>query len=225
MKVYGTVFLGNPRSDFALNTQESSFSMKLPMIVLATICVFIGVAPMLVSDSIYRVIGVCCPHVKLEYLDLNTVAPLKNISILAVVLIAGITGAAFAVLLRKRAHPGVVTWDCGYARPSNQMQYTASSFAQSITLLFQWVLRPSEHKPHLTGSFPGPSKMSTHVNEIVLDRLLVPISCVFERWAIWFHRFQQGLIQHYILYILITLFLMLCTQMPIREFVIHWFTH
>lgn len=225
VKVYGAVFLGNSCSDFALNTKESSFSMKLPMVILATICVLIGVAPMLVSDSIYRVIGVWSPHLKVEYSDLNTFAPLNNISIMSVLLIAGIAGAAFVLLFRKQVQPAVVTWDCGYARPSNQMQYTASSFAQSITMLFQWVLRPNEHKPHLTGIFPKPSKMSSHVSEIVLDMLLVPISHVFERWASWFHRFQQGLIQHYILYILITLFLMLCTQMPIKKFVIHWFTH
>ena len=33
-----------------------------------------------------------------------------------------------------------VTWDCGYARPTARMQYTASSFAQPLTTLFRWLL-------------------------------------------------------------------------------------
>ena len=225
VKVYGAVFLGNPRSHFAMHTHESPFSMRVPMIVLGGICVLIGVAPVLVDSSICSAIAIWSPEIELKQLSLNSVAPLFNISIMAVVLVAGIVGATFVVVFRKRVQPSVGTWDCGYTRPSNRMQYTASSFAQSIAILFQWVLRPSEHKPHLVSTFPESTKMSSHVDEIVLDRCLIPAGKVIGRWASWFHRFQQGLMQHYILYILITLVLMLCTQMPIRELFLHWFTH
>lgn len=225
VKVYGAVFLGNPRSDFALHTHESSVSMRAPMVVLAAICLLIGVAPMLVSSSISRAIAVWNPAVEINLFSLNTVAPLYNISIMALVLAAGILGATFVVVFRKRVQSSVGTWDCGYARPSNQMQYTASSFAQTIVTLFQWILHPHEHKPSLTGNFPNPANLSSHVDEIVLDRFLVPVGHAVGRWANWFHRFQHGLMQHYILYILITLFLMLCTQMPMKEFFLNWFIH
>ena len=225
VKVYGAVFLGNPRSDSALHTHESSISMRAPMVVLAAVCVIIGVAPMLVGNSISRAIAVWNPAVDMNLFNLNTVAPLSKISIMAFVLFAGIVGAALVVVFRKKVQSSVGTWDCGYARPSNRMQYTASSFAQTIASLFQWILRPHEHKPYLTGNFPDPANLNSHVDEIVLDRFLVPVGHAVGRWASWFHRFQQGLIQHYILYILITLFLMLCTQMPIKELFLHWFTH
>lgn len=225
VKVYGAVFLGNPRSSSAMHTHESSISMRIPMVVLSVVCVLIGVAPMLVGSCISQVVAVWSPAVALSPPGLNTIVPLFKISVIAMVLVAGIAGAVLVAVFRKRVPSSVGTWDCGYARPSNQMQYTASSFAQSIVGLFRWVLHPHEHKPQLAGIFPKPAKMSSHVDEIVLDRLLVPGGRAFGRWANWFHRFQQGIIRHYILYILIALLLMLCTQMPIKEVFLHWFSH
>jgi hydrogenase-4 component B len=231
VKVYGTVFLGNPRSHNTKHCHESALSMRWPMVILAAVCVLIGIAPMLVSNGIDRAIAVWNPVIGLNPLSLTTVTPLIKISILALILITGIVVATIFIMYRntKATNPSVLantgTWDCGYACPTNQMQYTASSFAQSIVTLFQWVLRPREHNPHLTGIFPKPVHMSSHIDEIVLDRILLPISRITGRCTGWFHRFQQGLIQQYILYILITIFLMLCTQMPIKEFISHWFTH
>jgi hypothetical protein len=53
----------------------------------------------------------------------------------------------------------------------------------------------------------------------VLDRLLVPAARGAERLFHWFHRFQQGLTQHYILYVLITLVLMLSTLIPFGDLI------
>jgi hypothetical protein len=45
-----------------------------------------------------------------------------------------------------------------------------------------------------------------------------------EEWFAWFHRFQRGLTQHYVLYILLTLLAFLCSLFPFRQIVAHWFT-
>jgi hydrogenase-4 component B len=97
------------------------------------------------------------------------------------------------------------------------MQYSASSFAQMIILLFRWVLRPRVHHSPVQGNFPAPAHLHTHVDDAVLDRLLMPFSRAVERWFGWCHRFQQGLTQHYVLYILITVILMLAPLVPINE--------
>jgi hypothetical protein len=88
-----------------------------------------------------------------------------------------------------------------------------------IVAMFGWALRPKVHRPHLSGLFPLPSKMNSHVDDIVLDRFLLPAGLRIERCFGWFRRFQQGLIQHYVLYILIVLLLMLCTLISIKELV------
>lgn len=115
---------------------------------------------------------------------------------------------------RESGGPGIGTWDCGYARPTARMQYTASSFARSIADMFGWVLRPRLHRPRVEGAFPASSAMESHVDDATLDRVIVPASRELERRFGWFRRFQQGLTQHYVLYILIIVLALLGTLVP-----------
>ncbi len=221
VKVYGAVFLGLPRH-YHSNHQESPLFMTVPMMILAGICVAIGIAPMLFTPVLSRVVAIWNPSMQLGGISLNTSAPLLQISLISIALIAGVLITGLVAVDKKRARYAV-TWDCGYAKPDSRMQYTASSFAQSIVCLFSWVLRPREHNPHLKEYFPKSQKMKSHIDEIILSRVLVPASNTFVRLCRFFHRFQHGLIQHYILYILITLFLMICIQMPFKELIYQWF--
>ncbi len=105
------------------------------------------------------------------------------------------------------------------------MQYTASSFAKTITGLFAWGLRPILHRPRVAGLFPAVTTLHSHVDDAVLDRLLVPAGHRMSHFFSWFFRFQQGLIQHYVLYILITLILMLGALISIKDVLIRLFAH
>jgi hydrogenase-4 component B len=225
VKVYGAVFLGHPRHYSSKKIHESPVSMRIPMFVLASVCTLIGLAPMLFNKILIQTISLWSNSPEILTYNLGNIAPLWQVSFLAVVLIVGIVVTFILLRLKKSVVPEVGTWDCGYALPSHKMQYSASSFAHSIITLFHWVLHSREHKPHLTGNFPESAAYSSHVNELVLDRLLIPFSNVVKRCSNWFHRFQQGIVQHYILYILIALFLLLCAQMPIKEIVYDWFVH
>ena len=53
----------------------------------------------------------------------------------------------FLLLRNKLGRPDLtrraVTWDCGYAKPTARMQYTASSFAQPIVNFFKPLLSPA----------------------------------------------------------------------------------
>ncbi|HEX2957478.1 MAG TPA: proton-conducting transporter membrane subunit [Chitinispirillaceae bacterium] len=224
VKVYGAVFLGNRRHEANSIIHESSVSMVMPMVVLATLCMIIGLLPVLAGKTLSGAISVWSGSVGLISCTPCSVAPLQTISILAFVLC--VTTILIYLLFRLNKNPSTVgTWDCGYAVPSNKMQYTASSFANSIVIMFQWLLHSREHKPHLTSNFPESVGFSSHVNELVLDRLLIPLSNLARNISGWFHRFQQGIVQHYILYILITLFLLLCSQIPVRKIIYNWFIH
>lgn len=225
VKVYGAVFLGSPRSCGSTGNHEPPVSMTGPMITLAGLCILIGMAPMLFTDGLSKAIAAWNPQVHLTDITPDSVAPLFKISILSIVLTAGILLISLIVLFRNKKVENTGTWDCGYANPDNRMQYTASSFAQSIISLFSWLLRPHEHNPQLKEYFPKSHGMSSHVDEIVLDRFLIPLSNTFSNFSRWFHRFQHGMMQHYILYILITLFLMICIQMPVGDIIHHWFKH
>lgn len=217
VKVYGVVFLGSPRSAASADASESPLTMRGPMVVLAVCCVWIGLAPMLFISVIDQAIGSWNLASVSAPMSLGIVAPLWVISVMSVLLIVCIGVLALVWMRRMQNAPRVVTWDCGYAAPTNRMQYTASSFAQMIVAMFSWVLRPHTQRPNLEGPFPESTKMHSHVDDVVLDRVLVPTGRRVERWFGWFRRFQQGLTQYYVLYILITVILMLSTLIPFGE--------
>lgn len=215
VKVFGAVFLGQPRTQAAARAQESPVSMRAAMAVLALVCALIGLAPMLVVPLLDPVLAGFGPQPGQAPLSLGALVPLQTISLLAVALVAAIALLGLVLGRRCRVAPRAGTWDCGYARPTSRMQYTASSFAQMIVVMFGWVLRPHVQEPRIQGLFPPPAKMHSHVDEVVLDRVLVPLGRRAERWFAWFHQFQQGLTQHYVLYILIAVVLMLGSLIPV----------
>lgn len=217
VKVYSAVFLGTPRTCTTTGIHESSLTMRVPMVVLAACCALIGLAPVLLTPILDSVIA-CWKLESDSSLSLAAVAPLKTISVMSLLLAALIAVMAMALTFFKPISRNVVTWDCGYARPTTRMQYTASSLAQMIVAMFGWVLRPLTHWPHINGLFPKPAAMHSHVDDLVLDRAFIPAGRDIERWFGWFRRFQQGITQQYILYILITVILMLSTLIPFREF-------
>ncbi|MDO8303763.1 MAG: proton-conducting transporter membrane subunit, partial [Sedimentisphaerales bacterium] len=204
VKVYGAVFLGTARTPAATHAHESTLAMRWPMIVLAASCAIIGLAPVLLIPLLDRVISGWMIVPNSSLMSIGDVAPLKAISFMSVVLIVLVLSIATAIKLHNRVSRGIGTWDCGYARPTSRIQYTASSFAQMIVAMFRQVLRPRMHRPRIEGLFPEPAKMHSHVDDIILDRVMMPISRSLENWFGWFRRFQQGITQHYLLYILIT---------------------
>ena len=217
VKVYGTVFLGTARTPAAAHAHESPLSMRGPMIVLAVLCALIGLAPVLVSPILDAVVANFLGETGLIPLGLTTVAPLKIIGAMAELLLMCILTLWLCLFLIYRARRSVITWDCGYARPTSRMQYTASSFAQTIVAMFGWILHPHSRQPQLSGPFPDPTSMQSHVDDIVLDRFIIPGFHGLEHRFGWFRRFQQGLTQQYLLYILIVVLLMMSTLIPYQE--------
>jgi len=214
VKVYGAAFLGEPRTQSAAKAHESPLAMRAPMAVLALLCAAIGLAPMLVVPALEPAIRCFVPAGEAAPAPLDGLVPLGSIAALALALV-GIV-ALLGLLARRglRRAPQTGTWDCGYARPTSRMQYTATSFAQMIVVMFGWVLRPHRQRPVVAGPFPAPARLGSHVDEVVLDRALLPLARRLERLFLWCHRFQQGLTQQYLLYILIAVVLMLGLLVP-----------
>lgn len=218
VKVYGTVFLGTARTHATKQAHESPLTMQGPMAVLAACCGVIGLAPMLFAGILNSAIVDWVGASDIALPGIGQVFPLRIVSVMSVSLV--ILAASVMVLLRRliSVDGRVGTWDCGYARPTPRIQYTASSLAQLIVIMFGWVLRPIAHWPHLKRLFAEPASMHSHIDEVVLDRAILPAISRMERWAGWFRWFQQGITQHYVLYILIAVIGMLCMLIPFAAF-------
>jgi hydrogenase-4 component B len=205
VKVFGAVFLGEGRSEHARNVQESSRSMLAPMLVLGACCAFIGIAPLSVARVLDRATSAWAPELASGTSSVASLAPLGWLSVTACALIALI--AAGSVLVARSTRPprvaSGVTWDCGYARPSPRMQYTSSSFAESLVGFFAWALRPSVHAARPTALFPPAERFESHVSDTVLERAVLPTSRAVGRLIGWFRWVQHGAVQLYLLYVLL----------------------
>ena len=201
-KVFGVVFLGEPRSAEAAAAVEAPRSMRVPMGILAGACGLIGVAPALVAPALARAAGAAAGQ---DYpVDLR-IAHLGLLSLVALPLLAG---AALLWRWSRRgpaARTGLPTWDCGYSAASPRIQYTASSFADGLVGAMRFVLWPQVRWLRVKGLFPSPRSYRSHVPDPVLDRLAAPGLGLAARGLGFLRFLQSGQLPVYLLYILLTL--------------------
>jgi hydrogenase-4 component B len=216
VKVYGAVFLGVPRREADPARHEADWRMLLPMLLLGVLCIGIGIAPGLLAGPLQRTGLTVLPQLaRVEGLPLQEMVPLTMISAAAAALIVLIVILAVWYRRRLAGRPcsEAVTWGCAYRRPQERMQYSASSFAEMLTTLSAFVLRSRIHRPDsITGLFPGPSRFSSHVPEAVLELLFIPaLKRLYRRFSV-VRKLQGGILQQYVLYVLITLILLLAAS-------------
>jgi hypothetical protein len=89
------------------------------------------------------------------------------------------------------------------------MQYTASSFASPLLLLFRMFLRPHVRLHPPTGLFPDPASLETETPDLFQDCLFRPLFTAITWTALKLRWFQHGRIQIYVLYIALTILALL----------------
>ncbi|MDA8034322.1 MAG: proton-conducting transporter membrane subunit [Actinomycetota bacterium] len=150
VKAAGIGLLGQPRGAPAAEASEVRPSMWVGGGVLATLCLVLGVAPLLVLPSVLEaartVTGSQLPDPLVRGWQFGllgargALAPgLLAIGLLvAVVLVAGTRWA-----LQRAAVRRTEAWGCGRELQTARMQYTATSFGEPLTRVFEDVLTPA----------------------------------------------------------------------------------
>lgn len=204
-KLFGAAFLGEPRTEAAQLAHEAPRSMTLPMTVLAALCVALGAFAGAMAPLLDRAITGWWLPTGSQVPSVLDLAPLRWLPVTSAALLV-VSGAGFVALRRAMsmtaARPG--TWDCGYARPGPRMQYTGSSFAQMGVSLFSWALLPRVRGPRFRGPFPASGRFRSDVPDVVLERLVLPVVRLAARFLRWARVLQQGQIQVYVLYVVLT---------------------
>jgi hydrogenase-4 component B len=208
VKLAGAVFLGGSRSESCGHAKDPGSPMVIPMVLLAVICLAIGIYPFFILPFISKAISVWAgiPPMPISVADF---APVQWISIAAACLLVSIVLITVIFKLWKKQNSKVGTWDCGYALPTNKMQYTGSSFGNSLVKLFSFILWPVEQHPELGGPFPRHSGFKNVVTDTILDRLIMPVFRVAGHYLPMVRVFQGGQTHTYVLYILIIIVVLL----------------
>jgi hydrogenase-4 component B len=212
VKVHGAMFLGEPRSERTAGATESSRLILVPMAVLAGLCFLVGLLPWAIAPILDGAVLAWAPELAGQ--SLMVLAPLSWVSLLGGLLLALLLVAVALVRRNLRQKPAdqVGTWDCGYVAPGPTMQYSSSSFAQTLVGLFSWALRPKVSKPDTRGLFPHAEAFTSNVADVVLDSILIPAAELGSRAVRWFRWVQRGSMQAYLLYILLTLIVLFFWQ-------------
>lgn len=210
VKAFGTIFLGNCRSENASKVHEAEGSLIFPMVVLAAGCLFIGLIPVLSLDLIVNAVNEWTPAA-IKDVSVNQVDSLRWIGYLGsgLLILIGFTVLLFRKKLFGNNERTRGTWDCGYAQPTSRMQYSSSSFGDTIIRLFRWFVVPSEHDPKISGLFPKRSSFKSVVPDVVLDKLVVPVFKLAGHYLPMVRVFQKGQVHLYVLYILVTVIVLL----------------
>lgn len=212
-KAFGVVFQGEPRTAQAAQAQEVGWPMRLPMLLLALGCLAVaGLAPWLLEALAPVLAVVSGLPLAQARTGLSPVLPtLRMLVLLSGLLVAvlGLLAWARWRLLAGRAVDQGPTWDCGYAQPTARMQYTASSYAQPLTRMFNHFLAIRRDCRLPQGYFPSRASLETHAADLFRSRLYDPVFQGLQWLMLRTHWLQQGRVQMYLLYIALTLLVLL----------------
>ena len=212
-KAFGIVFLGEARSEHVSRAHEAGWAMRLPMLALAAGCVLIGLFAPVVVKSLQGVLenatGLPPENVRESLTAATNPLTFVMIGVAAFLLLLLALIVLRRGLLSGRRVEESVTWDCGYARPTARIQYTASSFVQPFTTLFRWLLGTQRQLQRPEGFFPAKASLTTETPDLTHEELYRP-GFLKINWGIAKLRWmQQGHVQLYVLYIAVTLIVLL----------------
>jgi hydrogenase-4 component B len=199
-KAGGLIFLGAPRTPPAAHAAECGWWMRGPMLALASVCVVIGLAPILFWPALSRAVASWHP----AWAVAEPSAPLATLgaaqTVLALLILTAVAGLGWQAC-RNGVRRGP-TWDGGYAAPTARMQYTSASFAGLAAGWFRWVLQPERQGRRPRGHFPAAAIRLERIPEMVLERIIAPMGAILLQTSNTVLRLQHGRLQFYLLYVL-----------------------
>ena len=222
VKTFGVTFLGRPRSTAAQQAHEVDSVSLATMIVLALLCLLIGILPGLVIDALSPVtlalIGERMPvQTNISWLSIVPIAEGKSSynGLLVFLFIAISASLAIFVIHRFASHAlrRGPAWGCGFPDISSAAQYTAGSFAQPIRRVFGTLIFRVRERVDMPP--PGdirPARLTVDIHDLVWEGLYTPIIRAVDFAAERLNHLQFLTIRRYLSLVflaLVTLLLML----------------
>jgi len=214
-KAFGMIFLGVPRQNFPHEIKEQNIEMVAPQLFLSFLCLAIGLLPAIFFQLLYYPLMI----ITKDKIELSTLSPqinsLQQISLISFIFIALVLTLVFIrrIFVQKREYRETETWGCGYTQATARIQYTGSSFVQMITEHFDFVLQTKKISPLITQLFPKSISFQTTIFDFVRENAYKPLYDLIQKTLFRITRLQHGLLNVYVLYIVLTLVFLLAFQL------------
>lgn len=218
-KAFGISFLALPRSVHARRAREVPIPMRVGMVVLAAICVVLGLAPMVIVPLLDRITGLltgatiagkvlasggwALAPVNVAFSSISP--PAIALMLAALSLLGLLLTVAFRGRVKRRYYK---TWGCGInVKP--RMEYTATGFVQPIKRVFSMIYQPTVklETEFLEESryFFKRRRFEFHIEPVFEKYLYTPVVQLFSTAADRFRVIQAGSLHLYLAYIFVTL--------------------
>ena len=222
VKAFGITFLGRPRSSPAQTAGETDRFSLAAMFGLAMLCLFAGILPGFVIDTLAPVTVALlgermAGQAQLPWLSIIPIAEARSSynGLLVFLFIASSASLAAYVIhrLASRALRRAPAWDCGYPDSSPRTQYTAGSFAQPIRRVFGTLVFCARERVDMP--LPGdsrPARLHVELRDLIWDTLYAPLAVLLSVAADRLNHFQFLTIRRYLSLVfmaLVTLLLVL----------------
>ena len=203
-RMYGFIFSGRPRSENVANPEKPSKITYAPMLILAIFCFILGILSYYiiggVAAGIFEVTGLPASDAVTDHM-LNTL----DIPLLAGLLVLAVVVTYFLLRTSEKNTEKSTTWDCGTPLESN-MQYSSIGFTQPLVRVFHPLYGDSVE---IAEGEHHEKKFTVRFREPFVKHLYEPVGRGVMRISRFAGRMQNGNVQTYLGYILVTLLALL----------------
>lgn len=209
VKAIGIGLLGRPRSANAERATRVHPSMPIGMTLLAIPCLVFGIVPGVLARSLDEGVSSAMqapltnavrPGLGLSLASLpGSIEPLLIVAAVAAAM--GVTMIALRLMSPVGARRAEA-WGCGREYQSARMEYTATSFAEPLSRVFENVLQPNHDVAvtHVAESrfFLRTIRFTTRAGDAIEHGMYRPITNLARRWGARARRIQNGSIHRYL---------------------------
>jgi formate hydrogenlyase subunit 3/multisubunit Na+/H+ antiporter MnhD subunit len=178
VRLYGTAFLGRPRSAEAAGAHDVPLAQQVAMAGLALLCILGGLLGSVLAAALTPVLrllagaglpGAGSGPTPFSLIAFDAARSVYDAPVIALfVAIASLTTLVVVHRLSERKTRRGPAWDCGFPDPSPATQYTASSFAQPLRRVYGAVVFSARE----TVTMPPPGDTSpARFSVIVVDHV------------------------------------------------------
>lgn len=215
VKAYGVTFLGAPRSEAAANAKEVPASMRIGMIILAVVCVCLGIGAPWIAPIMQNIAAATTGQAAIAVasgLDIANpaIGSVVSTPMLAILLIACVLVpvAARSLLSKGGVASNRDPWACGYALDP-EMPVVATTFAAEVKMFLKPIYAAREAVVSTAGSFQamfGNVVSGAAKAETVGDKYVVAGTASFVNWiSKQVQKIEGGNFRVYIIYIVVAL--------------------
>lgn len=211
VRLYGTAFLGCPRSQIVDKAHEQPFFMLLGMGIAAALVVIVGILPDPVVNIMQGIVAgpMTAPMgnpLGIIWGGSGRYAIYSPAIILAVTVLVTVF-VAVALLGGKKFERRDVTWNCG-TYPTSRQQYSATGFSKPLRRAFGSILNPQRRTEYIRKEhdyFGRKLKVHLEIPDLFTEKLYKPVQTWMISSSSAFRHIQEGSVSLYIGYTMIAM--------------------